>query len=306
MFHTNSARVWEFVNRFAEFNSFTLRPKAIYQNCIYSLPINLNTFHEIAGCKTPAEAREYVERVRIPCENPSNLEDWMLAQVGRELYERLIRGYTTKQWGRSPRELPASIVRRLPIRYTFNDNYFEDRYQGIPRGGYTTMVGQMLAGIQVDLGVEFQKLDWTRYAKRLVYTGPVDEFFGYEYGRLDYRTLEFRTEQMHGDHQGCAQVNYTDEAVPYTRVVEHKHFETTHLPHTIITREYPAEWTPGAVPYYPVNDDKNKAVYAKYRKLAGSDPRIVFGGRLGSYQYYNMDQVIGAALAAADQVHSVE
>jgi UDP-galactopyranose mutase len=299
IFHTNNDGIWNYINQFAKFNHFVNRVKAINDNKIYSLPINLLTLNQVAGCTTPSEAEDYLKRVRIPCDNPRNLEDWALSQVGRVLYETLIKGYTTKQWMRSPKDLPASIIKRLPVRTTFDDNYYNDRYQGIPIGGYTQIFKNMLSGIKVELGQDFSliKNNWRDYAKHLIYSGPIDAFFDYEYGKLEYRTLRFDHERHAGDYQGNAQVNYTNENVPYTRIIEHKHFEFKNLDYTYITKEHPVAWHEGAVPYYSINNQENQQIYSQYRKLAESLKDVTIGGRLGSYQYYDMDQVIAQALA---------
>lgn len=299
IFHTNNDGIWNYINKFTKFNHFVNRVKAVFDNKIYSLPINLLTLNQIAGCITPSDAEDYLKRVRIPCDNPRNLEDWALSQVGRVLYETLIKGYTTKQWMRSPKDLPASIIKRLPVRTTFDDNYYNDRYQGIPIGGYTQIFNNMLSGIKVELGQDFNSIKnhWRDYANHLIYSGPIDAFFDYEYGKLEYRTLRFEHERHMGDYQGNAQVNYTNENIPYTRIIEHKHFEFKNLDYTHITKEYPVAWHEGAVPYYSINNQENQQIYIQYRKLAESLRDVTIGGRLGSYQYYDMDQVIAQALA---------
>jgi UDP-galactopyranose mutase len=299
IFHTNSETVWRYVNQFATFNNFVNRVKAMYCGKIYSMPINLMTFHQVAGCVTPADAAKYLELNRQKYHDPKNLEEWIVSQVGWGLYDMFIRGYTRKQWMRDPKDLPASIIKRLPIRLTYDDNYYDHRYQGIPIGGYTQIVEKMLDGIKVECGVDFFGLDWQRYAKKLVYTGPIDQFFNYENGELDYRTLEFRTETHEGDYQGNAQINYTEESIPFTRIIEHKHFEFGNQPHTIITKEYPVKWEKGRTPYLPLNDEKNNAIYRKYKKKLEACANIIVGGRLGSYAYYDMDQTVASALQAA-------
>jgi len=304
IFHTNDDGIWEFVNRFTKFEAFINKPKVSYGDKIYSFPINLMTLHQLWGVKTPAEAEEKLKSVRVPCENPQNLEEWILSQVGREIYETFIEGYTRKQWGRHPRELPTSIIKRLPIRLYFEENYFTDKYQGIPSEGYTSMMEKMIEGADVQLGVDFlaDRTSWESRAEKVVYTGKIDEFFGYEYGELEYRSLDFDTFIADGDYQGNAVVNYTEEGVPYTRIVEHKHFvprTAGSKPKTVVTREYPAAWTREKTPYYPVRDKKNEEIYFKYKKLAEGKSDCLFGGRLAEYVYYDMHQVIGSALVKA-------
>jgi UDP-galactopyranose mutase len=301
IFHTNSDAVWEYVNQFAKFNHFVNRVKAIYAGKVYSLPINLMTFNQVAGCVTPDDARRYLELNRQPCPNPKNLEEWIVSQVGWGMYDMFIRGYTKKQWMRDPRDLPATIIKRLPIRLTYDDNYYDHKYQGIPIGGYTQIVEKMLDGVKVECGVDFFGLEWQKYAKKLVYTGPIDQFFGYEDGELEYRTLEFWASVHQGDYQGNAQVNYTDESVPWTRIIEHKHFEFGTQPNTIITKEYPVKWEKGRTPFYPVTDEKNSAIYSSYKQKAATLDNVIFGGRLAEYRYYDMDQTIASALKKAKE-----
>jgi UDP-galactopyranose mutase len=302
IFHTSDDRVWAFVTRFATFNHFTYRPRVRYKEQIYSFPINLMTLHQLWGVRTPAEAEARLQQHRVPCAHPKNLEEYVLSQVGVEIYETFIRGYTTKQWGRDPKHLPASIIRRLPIRLTYDDNYFHDRYQGVPIEGYTHMVNTMLDGTEVVLGCDYfaESKPLLRCARRVVYTGSVDQYFGYRFGRLEYRSLRFQVEKLSGDFQGVAVVNYTDRSIPYTRIVEHKHFTFGTQPYTVITREYPAPYTGDNEPFYPVNDATNNALYRRYRALAESSG-VLFGGRLGSYRYYDMHQVIAQAMAMADK-----
>ena len=303
IFHTNNERIWNFVNRFTEFNQYINKPKVNFRGNIYSFPINLMTLHQLWGVTTPAEAEAKLQEVRIPCENPQNLEEWILSQVGREVYETFIKGYTMKQWKRHPSELPASIIKRLPIRMIFEENYFFDKYQGIPVDGYTGMISKMLEGAEVHLGVDYleDRAKWDALADKTVFTGKIDEFFEYEYGYLEYRSLRFDHEVHDGDYQGNAVVNYTDYEVPSTRIVEHKHFQPQDAPNikkTVITKEYPQDWTPSKVPYYPVNDKKNNDMFKKYSVLARNSD-IIFGGRLAEYRYYDMHQVIGSALQKA-------
>jgi UDP-galactopyranose mutase len=304
IFHTNNDRIWNYVNRFAKFNNYVNKPKVRYNDRIFSFPINLMTLHQLWGVMTPEEAEAKLEEVRIPCENPDNLEDWILSQVGREVYETFIKGYTMKQWQRDPKELPASIIKRLPIRMVFEENYFFDKYQGIPVDGYTSMVANMLAGVKVQTGIDYFKDKdlWDSMADKVVFTGKIDEYFGFQHGELEYRTLRFEHEELKGDFQGNAVVNYTHPDVPFTRIVEHKHFlpETaSKIPNTIVTREYSDEYTRGKTPYYPINNDKNNSIYKKYAAMSKVQPGVIFGGRLAEYKYYDMHQVIGSALVKA-------
>lgn len=301
IFHTSRKDVWNYVNRFAEFNNYINSPIANYHGKMYNMPFNMNTFCKIwPDVVTPADARakiaEQVSQENIS--NPENLEEQALSLVGRDIFETLVKGYTEKQWGRDCKDLPASIIKRLPCRFTFDNNYFNDRYQGIPVGGYTKMVERMLDGIEVHCGVEYADLiaDRPDVASRIIYCGPIDAYFNYELGYLEYRSLRFETEALdESDHQGVAVVNYTAREVPYTRIIEHKHFEFGTQPTTIITREYPADWKPGDEPYYPINDARNEGLYKKYSKLAEQEGDVVFAGRLGGYKYYDMDKAIAAA-----------
>ncbi len=301
IFHTSRKDVWNYVNRFAEFNNYINSPIANYHGKMYNMPFNMNTFCKIwPDVVTPADARakiaEQVAQENIS--NPENLEEQALSLVGRDIFETLVKGYTEKQWGRDCKDLPASIIKRLPCRFTFDNNYFNDRYQGIPVGGYTKMVERMLDGIEVHCGVEYADLiaDRPDVASRIIYCGPIDAYFNYELGHLEYRSLRFETEALdESDHQGVAVVNYTAREVPYTRIIEHKHFEFGTQPTTIITREYPADWKPGDEPYYPINDARNEDLYKKYSELAEQEGDVVFAGRLGGYKYYDMDKAIAAA-----------
>lgn len=301
IFHTSDKEVWSYVNRFAEFNHFINSPIAVYGDELYNLPFNMNTFSKMWGIRTPAEARariaEQVAELNIT--EPKNLEEQALSLVGTDVYTKLVKGYTEKQWGRDCKDLPAFIIKRLPCRFTYDNNYFNDRYQGIPIGGYTAMVEKMLSGVEVRLDTDYFDLieQEPEIAKKIVYTGCIDEFFGYRLGPLQYRSVRFETEELPmEDFQGNAAVNYTAREVPYTRIIEHKHFEFGKQPTTIISREYSAEWQPGMEPYYPVNDAENGALYAEYKKLADAQGNVIFGGRLGQYRYYDMDKVIRAAL----------
>lgn len=301
IFHTSDREVWEYVNQFAEFNNYVNSPLAVYRDELYNLPFNMNTFSKMWGIRTPKEARQMIERqvAELGITEPQNLEEQALSLVGTDVYTKLIKGYTEKQWGRDCRELPAFIIRRLPCRFTYDNNYFNDRWQGIPIGGYTQMVEKMLEGADVLLQTDYFDLirEQPEIAHTVVYTGCIDEFFGYRLGALKYRSVRFETEELpEENYQGNAVVNYTDREVPYTRVIEHKHFEFGKQPTTVISREYSAEWKPGLEPYYPVNDEENSALYAQYQQLAAQQENVIFGGRLGQYRYYDMDKVIRAAM----------
>ena len=312
IFHTNDSRVWAYVNRFASFNRFTNSPVANYKGELYSLPFNMYTFNRMWGVVTPEEAAAKIEEQRRAAgiTQPRNLEEQAISLVGTDIYEKLVKGYTEKQWGRPCTELPAFIIRRLPVRFTFDNNYFNALYQGIPTGGYTQMVERMLEGIEVRLGIDYleHKEELDALAERVVYTGAVDAYFGYRLGALEYRSVRFETEVLDcPNFQGNAAVNYTDRETPFTRIIEHKWFEFgkdadgNDLPRTVISREYSSEWKPGDEPYYPVNDEKNGALYAQYRELAQGEKKVLFGGRLGEYKYYDMDKVIASALDAAER-----
>ncbi len=307
IFHTSLKNVWDYVNRFAEFNHFVNAPVALYQGEVYNMPFNMNTFAKMwPGVVTPTQAREKIA-TQIAAEGigePQNLEEQALSLVGRDIFEKLVKGYTEKQWGRSCAELPASIIKRLPCRFTYDNNYFNDRYQGIPVGGYTRMVERMLEGVEVRTGVEYQELiaEQPDIALRIIYCGPIDAYFNYELGELTWRSLRFESEILdEEDYQGVAVVNYSEREVPWTRIIEHKHFEFGRdakgrvLPKTVITREYPAAWQPGDEPYYPLNDAHNESLYAAYAKRAADQGDVVFAGRLGGYKYYDMDKAIAAA-----------
>ncbi|MBR5968923.1 MAG: UDP-galactopyranose mutase [Lachnospiraceae bacterium] len=304
IFHTADKEVWDYVQRFAEFNHFRLTPVANYKGKLYNLPFNMNTFYQMWGVKTPAEASARIEEQRREITGePRNLEEQAVSLVGRDIYETLIKGYTEKQWGRKCTELPAFIIRRLPVRFTFDNNYFNHPFQGIPVGGYTKMTERMLAGIEVRLETDYlkERAALEELAERIVYTGPVDAFYEYRFGTLEYRSLRFETETLDcGNYQGVAAVNYTDAETPYTRIIEHKHFEfgAGNPEKTVITKEHPQEWKEGDEPYYPVNNEKNQKLYEQYKALADKEERVIFGGRLAEYKYYDMDQVIRAALDA--------
>ncbi len=302
IFHTSNKDIWNYVNQFAEFNNFVNCPIAFYKKELYNLPFNMNTFSKMWGVRTPDEAKEKIrEQIReLNITEPKNLEEQALSLVGYDVYNKLIKGYTEKQWGRDCKDLPAFIIKRLPCRFTYDNNYFNDRYQGIPIGGYTAMVRKMLDGIDVRLNTDYKDLikEEPNIAKNIIYSGCIDEFFDYTLGELQYRSLDFETTELNTpDFQGNAVVTYTEREVPFTRIIEHKHFEFGKTDTTIITKEYPMEWSKGLEPYYPVNDDKNNKLYEEYLKLAEALPNVHFGGRLGKYKYYDMDKVIEAALA---------
>ena len=306
IFHTNNRQVWDYVNRFAEFNRFTNSPVANYHGELYSLPFNMYTFNRMWGVVTPQQAQEKIEEQRQAAgiTEPQNLEEQAISLVGTDIYEKLVKGYTEKQWGRPCTELPAFIIKRLPVRLTFDNNYFNALYQGIPMGGYTKMVENMLAGIEVKLGVDYlaDKANWDSVADKVVYTGPIDAYFAYRLGALEYRSVRFETEVLDmPNFQGNAAVNYTDRETPWTRIIEHKWFEFGDQPKTVISREYSSEWKPGDEPYYPVNDAKNGELYQRYAELAAKEEKIIFGGRFGEYKYYDMDAVIASALNCAEK-----
>ncbi len=305
IFHTSNREVWDFVNQFTEFNRYTNSPVANYKGEMYNMPFNMNTFSRMWGISTPAEAKAIIEEQRkaIPGE-PKNLEEQAIKLVGTDIYRKLVKGYTEKQWGRDCRELPGFIIRRLPVRYTYDNNYFNDPYQGIPIEGYNAIIEKLLAGAEIRTGVDYleHRAEYDGLAEKVVYTGMIDAYFDYCYGSLEYRSLRFESETLDTDnYQGVAVVNYTDRETPYTRVIEHKHFEFGTQQKTVITREYPADWKPGMEPYYPVNDEKNQALYAKYAELSGKEENVIFGGRLAEYKYYDMDKVIESALKRAKE-----
>jgi len=305
IFHTSDKRVWDYVNELVEFNRFTNSPLARWRDELYNLPFNMNTFHALWGVKTPDEARAKIEEQRqvMKGKEPANLEEQAISLVGVDIYERLIKGYTEKQWGRKCIDLPAFIIKRLPVRFTYDNNYFNDKYQGIPNGGYTSLFERLLDGVEVRLGVDYladrDALD--SLACATLYTGPIDEFYEYRYGVLEYRSLRFETVVMdEPNFQGNAVVNYNEVEIPFTRIIEHKHFEFGEQPQTVVTREYPSEWTLGDTPYYPVNDEKNNALFMRYKALADAESRYLFGGRLADYKYYDMHNVIASALARVE------
>lgn len=313
IFHTNDTKVWKYITRFAEFNRFTNSPVANYRGELYSLPFNMYTFNKMWGVVTPTEAAAKIEEQKKEAciTEPKNLEEQAISLVGRDIFEKLIKGYTEKQWGRDCKELPAFIIKRLPVRLTFDNNYFNALYQGIPIGGYTKLVEHLLEGIEVRLNTDYleQKEELDRLAETVVYTGPIDAYFGYSLGALEYRSVRFETEVLDiPNFQGNAAVNYTDRETPWTRIIEHKWFEFgkdeqgLDLPKTVISREYSSEWKPGDEPYYPVNDEKNGALYAEYKRLADTEKNVIFGGRLAEYRYYDMDAVIASALKKSEEV----
>lgn len=307
IFHTSDKKIWDYMNQFAEFNNYINSPIAVYKDELYNLPFNMNTFSKMWGIRTPKEAKEMIERqvAETGITEPKNLEEQGLSLVGRDVFEKLVKGYTEKQWGRDCKDLPAFIIRRLPVRFTYDNNYFNDRYQGIPIGGYTAIVEKMLEGIEVRTGTDFFSFreENPDIAEKIIFTGMIDQYFGYCLGALEYRSVRFETEVLDCDnYQGNAVVNYTEKEVPYTRIIEHKHFEFGTQEKTVISREYSSEWKVGMEPYYPVNDEKNSKLFAEYKKLAEKEENVIFGGRLGNYQYYDMDKVVGAALEKLTEI----
>ena len=305
IFHTNNKEVWEYINQFADFNRYTNSPVANYNGELYNLPFNMNTFYQMWGVKTPDEAKAKINEQKSEIKNPKNLEEQAISLIGKDIYEKLIKGYTEKQWGRKCRDLPAFIIKRLPVRYTFDNNYFNDLYQGIPIGGYTKIIEKMLENIEVKLNTDFfdDKTKWMDIADKIIFTGMIDQYYDYCYGELEYRGLDFEFETLDMEnYQGNAVINYTDAETPYTRIIEHKHFEDSDSPKTIITKEYPKTWKKGEEAYYPLNDDKNSELFKKYQELAKKEDKVIFGGRLGMYQYFDMWQVIDEALKAVREV----
>ena len=303
IFHTSNREVWDFVNSLAEFNRYTNSPVANYKGEMYNMPFNMNTFSKMWGISTPQEAKDIIasQRSSITGE-PKNLEEQAISLVGVDIYQKLVKGYTEKQWGRDCKDLPAFIIKRLPVRYTYDNNYFNDLYQGIPIGGYNVIIDKLFEGCDVETGVDYleNREKYDALGDCIVYTGTIDSYYGYQYGKLEYRSLRFESQVLDTDnYQGVAVVNYTDRETPYTRVIEHKHFEFGTQSKTVITREYPADWEEGMEPYYPVNDEKNQDLYSRYAKLAGKEERVIFGGRLAEYKYYDMDKVILSALERA-------
>lgn len=307
IFHTSNKKIWDFINQFADFNNYVNSPVAVFGDDVYNLPFNMNTFSRIWGIKTPAEAKEIISRQieQSGVLEPANLEEQAIKLVGRDIYEKLVKGYTEKQWGKDCKELPAFIIQRLPVRFTYDNNYFNDRYQGIPIGGYTAIIERMLDGADIMLNTDYFEFvkENPDIGAKTVYTGPIDRFYDFCYGELEYRSLRFETEILDEEnYQGNAVVNYTERCVPYTRVIEHKHFEFGKQPKTVITKEYPLQWTKEDEPYYTINDERNNSLYFKYKELADKEENIIFGGRLGSYKYYDMDKIIEAALTATEEM----
>ena len=305
IFHTSNKEVWQFVNSLAEFNRYTNSPVANYKGEMYNMPFNMNTFSKMWNISTPAEAKKIIEEQKKEITGePKNLEEQAISLVGREIYEKLVKGYTEKQWGRDCTALPAFIIKRLPVRYTYDNNYFNDLYQGIPIGGYNVIIDRLFEGCDIETGVDYleKKEYYDGLGEKIVYTGTIDAYYKYQFGKLEYRSLRFESEVLDEEnHQGVAVVNYTDRETPYTRIIEHKHFEFGTQPKTVITREYPVTWQEGMEPYYPINDEKNQALYQKYAKLAEKEEHVIFGGRLGEYKYYDMDKVIASAMACAKE-----
>lgn len=306
IFHTNDQDIWDYVNKFASFNNYRHKVFVKNEGRIFSFPINLMTLNQLWGINSPETAKSKLKELSHDLDSPKNLEEWILSQVGSELYELFVKGYTEKQWGRNPKELPASIIKRIPIRTHFNDFYFDDKYQGIPIGGYTRLVENMLNGIEVKLDVDYikHKEEFKGLARNIVFTGAIDEYFNYCFGALDYRSIKFVEKIIdQEDFQGTSVVNYTESSIPYTRILEHKHFEFGRQPKTVITEEYPVEWSKGIEPYYPVNDEKNMKLFKQYKELATVQcPNVIFGGRLAEYRYYDMHQVVGAAMAKVNSI----
>lgn len=313
IFHTSNRRVWQYVNDIVEFNRYTNSPVASYKGRLYNLPFNMNTFYQMWGVRTPAEAKAKIDEQRQEAlgrmqqegrTEPQNLAEQAQLLVGRDIFEALVKGYTEKQWGRRCEDLPAFIIKRLPVRFTFDNNYFNDKYQGVPIGGYNKLIDGLLGDTEVITGADYfaDRQAWNRRAKRIVFTGKIDEFYDYRYGKLEYRTVRFEHERLEVEnYQGNAVVNYTEAEVPYTRIIEHKHFEFEQQPTTVISREYSTEWKEGMEPYYPVNDARNNALYMQYKQLADTETNVIFGGRLAEYKYYDMDKVIERALALFDE-----
>ena len=302
IFHTSNKEVWEYINNFAEFNNYINSPVARYKDELYNMPFNMNTFNKLWGVKTPKEAKEKIEeeKRKSKVDEPKNLEEQAINLVGKTIYEKLVKGYTEKQWGKRATELPSFIIKRLPVRFVYDNNYFNDRYQGIPIGGYTKIIEKMLEGIEVKLNTDFfeDRENLENIAEKIIFTGPIDKYYDYKFGELEYRSLRFESEILNEqNHQGNAVVNYTEYEVPYTRIIEHKHFEfDTESPKTVVTKEYPDTWNKEKEAYYPINDEKNNSLYAKYASLAKENKKVIFGGRLGAYKYYDMDKVIQEAL----------
>ena len=306
IFHTSNKEVWDYINQFAEFNRYTNSPVARYKNELYNMPFNMNTFNKLWGVVTPEEAQAKIEQEKKEAgiTEPKNLEEQAISLVGKDIYLKLVKEYTEKQWGRDCKELPAFIIKRLPVRFTYDNNYFNDRYQGIPMGGYNVIIEKMLENADIELGVDYlkNKEEYDQKADKVLFTGMIDEYFNYKYGNLEYRSLKFENEIYEDidNYQGNAVVNYTSHDQKYTRIIEHKHFEFNKCKGTVITKEYPMDWKPGDEAYYPVNDEKNNTLFEKYKELAQKETNVIFGGRLGNYKYYDMDKVIKASLELAN------
>ena len=306
IFHTSDKMIWDYIQQFADFNRYTNSPIAIYKDEVYNMPFNMNTFSRLWNIKTPKEAKEIIEKQKEESgiTEPKNLEEQAISMVGKDIYEKLVKGYTGKQWGRPCTELPSFIIKRLPVRFTYDNNYFNDLYQGIPIGGYTKIIEKMLTGIDTKLNYDYfeHRDELNQIADKIVFTGMIDQFYDYKFGTLEYRSLRFETEVLDEEnYQGNAVVNYTEYDIPYTRIIEHKHFEFGNQPKTVITKEYPSKWEKGDEPYYPMNDEKNNTLYAKYKELADQENNVIFGGRLGQYKYYDMHNVIAEALKCVDK-----
>lgn len=306
IFHTSDKMIWDYIQQFADFNRYTNSPIAIYKDEVYNMPFNMNTFSRLWNIKTPKEAKEIIEKQKEESgiTEPKNLEEQAISMVGKDIYEKLVKGYTGKQWGRPCTELPSFIIKRLPVRFTYDNNYFNDLYQGIPIGGYTKIIEKMLTGIDTKLNYDYfeHRDELNQIADKIVFTGMIDQFYDYKFGTLEYRSLRFETEILDEEnYQGNAVVNYTEYDIPYTRIIEHKHFEFGNQPKTVITKEYPSKWEKGDEPYYPMNDEKNNTLYAKYKELADQENNVIFGGRLGQYKYYDMHNVIAEALKCVDK-----
>ncbi|WP_312433443.1 UDP-galactopyranose mutase [Lacrimispora sp.] len=305
IFHTSNKKVWQFVNELAEFNRYTNSPVANFKGEMYNMPFNMNTFSKMWGISTPAEAKAKIEEQKASVTGePRNLEEQAISLVGRDIYEKLVKGYTEKQWGRDCKDLPAFIIKRLPVRFTYDNNYFNDLYQGIPIGGYNVIIEKLFEGCDVEMGADYleNKEYYDGLGERVIYTGTIDAYYGYQFGKLEYRSLRFDTQVVDTDnYQGVAVVNYTDRETPYTRIIEHKHFEFGTQPKSVITREYSVDWTEGMEPYYPVNDERNQELFLKYSALAETENHVIFGGRLGEYKYYDMDKVIESAMNRAEK-----
>ena len=296
IFHCNDKEIWDYINQFATFNNFVYEPLANYNGLIYNLPFNMNTFNKLWGVVTPSEAKEYINKKKVAIDVPKNLEEFAISNVGREIYEKFIYGYTFKQWNKDPKELPVSIIKRIPLRFDYSNNYFNDKFQGIPIGGYTNLVKNIIGNIEIKLNVDFfeNREYFENLANKIVFTGKIDEFYNYEHGKLEYRSLKFETTLIESEnYQGAAGVNYTSIDIPYTRIIEHKHFEKKTIGHTLITKEYPQN---SGEPFYPINDEFNNKKYLKYKNLSNMNSKYIFGGRLGDYKYYDMHQVIASAL----------